>query len=54
MEDKFSRGVNHENESNRKENENKKKDDTFIYAVTVFGMIILGAILILLKLFGLF
>jgi len=41
-------------ESSRKENENEKKDNTFNYAVVLIGLIILGAILIVLKLFGLF
>ena len=39
------------NESNRKENENEKKDDTFIYAAVLFGGLIIGAIIVLLKLF---
>lgn len=41
-------------ESDKKENENEKKDDTFIYAVILFGGLILGTIIVLLKLFGLF
>jgi len=41
-------------ESSRKENKNEKKDNTFNYAVVLIGLIILGAILIVLKLFGLF
>jgi hypothetical protein len=41
-------------ESNKKENENAKKGDTFIYAAILFGSLILGTIIVLLKLFGLF
>ena len=40
------------NEKN--ENEIKKVDDTFIWAVVLFGAIILAAIAAVLKLFGLF
>jgi len=40
--------------SSRKENKNEKKDDTFIYAAVLVGVIILGIILAALKLFGLF
>ncbi len=42
------------NENNRKESENNKDKNTFGYAAFMVGAIILGTILILLKLFGVF
>ena len=42
------------NESNRPDSENDKSKDSFGYAAFLFGSIIVGTILILLKLIGLF
>jgi len=36
------------------ENKNEKEDNTFSYAIVLLGLIILGTILIVLKLIGLF
>jgi len=41
-------------EKTNKPEENKKDDNTFIYAAFLFGSLILGTILVILKLFGLF
>jgi hypothetical protein len=42
------------NESNRPDSKNDKSKDSFGYAAFMVGAIILGTILILLKLFGVF
>ena len=42
------------NESNKKENENEKKDDTFVYAAFLVVSLIVGTIIVILKLFGVF
>jgi hypothetical protein len=42
------------NESSRPNSENDKSKDSFGYAAFMVGAIVLGTILVLLKLFGLF